>query len=591
MNRSPLVGDMVLARAAADPTAIAVVTDTGTVSYAELVRRAGQIADRIRRAGIGRNELVGLAEPRGTGGLIALLGILLSGAAYVYLDPTWPAQRRAHVARECRLRLVLGENPTGSADPGGPVGPREPVEPSDLCYVVYTSGSTGVPKGVAIEHGGVANMVRELSRQFEVTPGSRMLQFAAWSWDAAVCEILVALTAGATLVLAPEPVRQGGEILAGFMRRHRVGVATLTPSLLAALPHDALPDLVTIVAVGEACPPDLVRRWGADRRLFNGYGPTEATVAVAVGRCWPDEPVTIGRPLPGVLVRVVDDAATTVAPMDAGELLVGGAGLARGYLDGYDDRSDDPRPGVTSGGRFIIDLDGIRWYRTGDVVRQDRDGVLHYLGRLDDQVQVHGHRVELGEIAAAIQRQPQVRAATVTVLGGRLVAYVLAASPDLRPAQVRERAADWLPAYLLPEVRLVDRLPLTAHGKLDRAALMSPLPVPGAAAVPAAPPPARTSDAVSRVLDRIRFVLETDDVGPHDDFFDVGGHSLLAAQLAVDVTDQFGVPVTAAEVSTHRTAVRLADLLEPAPVERSSPGGTAGQPQPAAPVALVGPRA
>ena len=545
-----LVPDLVAGWAAATPGATAVVDGDRALTYRQLLDEAGRVARALRRAGAGRDEAVGLACRRGIDGLTGMLGILLAGSAYLYLDPTWPAERREHMVRECRVRLVLADPP--DPDPGLDRGPAAPagVLSGDLCYVVYTSGSTGVPKGVAVEHGGAANMARRLAGAFAVRPGVRMLQFASWAWDAAAGEIFTTLAAGGTLVLARDEVRHGGEELAALLRAERVQVATLTPSLLAALPEGGLPDLRTVIAVGEQCPPDLVARWAPGRRFLNGYGPSEATVAVSVGRCRPGEPVTIGRPLPGVRVRVVDAAGVPVTNGYPGELLVGGRGVARGYVSAPPVGASGRGPVVTPGDRFL-DLPDGRWYRTGDLVSRQPGGALVYRGRVDDQVKVNGHRVELAEVEQGLRRHPGVRACAVAAGGGRLVAYVV--GEVSRPADVLAEAARWLPEFMLPsEIRLVDVLPLTANGKLNRRAL---------SALADAAPEAGARDVLRETLALVHQALESGEVGPDDDVFDAGGHSLVAAQLAVAATERFGVPVTALHVYDHPTPARLAALI------------------------------
>ena len=572
----PLVAEAIAARAWADPDAVAVLTDGHRLTFGQVLDQSTQVARVIRAAGGGRDQIVGLSCRRSTDGLVGLLGILFAGAAYTYLDPTWPPDRLRRVVAQCWMpALVTDAVCAGIADDLGPatvnvdhvlttpwLDDPEPLttnQPHDLAYVVYTSGSTGVAKGVAVEHAGVANMAHQLAQMFGVTPGERMLQFATWGWDAAACEILVALTAGATLVLAPDAVRHGGEDLAAFLRRHRVGVATLTPSVLTALPHSDLPDLRTVVAVGEPCPAELVTRWAhPGRRFCNGYGPTETTVAVSVGVCQPGDTVTIGPPLPGVTVRVVDDADAPVPGGQPGELLVGGIGVARGYLADPDDAHPDAGPTVARHDRFFT-ADGNRWYRTGDIVRQHGDGQLVFIGRRDDQIQLHGHRIEPGEIGAALRSHPAVRACAVLPVAGRLVAWVQVDDPTLAASALAATAADQLPAHMVPEVRLVERLPLTPQGKLDRDALHA------SAAVADADPQADQEPAettVAAILAEVRTVLDDATVGADDDFIDAGGHSLLVAELAVRLSERFGIPVQANQVAARRTAIELAALID-----------------------------
>jgi amino acid adenylation domain-containing protein len=563
---------MIIAWAKATPDAVAAVDGDRLLTYRRLVTDAARIARAVRQAGVGRDEVVGLAGERGLDSLTALLGILLSGAAYLYLDPTWPAERRAYMARECRLDLLL-IGPGGAADDaadgvdGGSAAqrlhvdalsmesaarwPNDAARSEDLCYVVYTSGSSGTPKGVAVEHGGAGNMARQLAAAFGISPGVRMLQFASWAWDAAACEILMTLGAGGTLVLAGDATRHGGEELARLLREQRVQAATLTPSVLAALPEAELPSLRTVVAVGEPCPPELVARWGRGRRFINGYGPSEATVAVSVGRCRPGEPVTIGRPLPGVRVRVVGPDGAPVLPGHPGELVVGGRGVARGYVTPAPDGYPGPGPAVTPGERFFSAAGG-RWYRTGDLVHQAPDGSLFYRGRADDQVKVRGHRVELAEVEQSLRRHPGVRQCAVAAGGGRLVAYVVPGAPVLSADEVLAEAARWLPDFMLPqEVRVVDTLPLTGNGKLNRHALTAM----------SVPEPSTVDGVLADTLALVRQALEIEQVGPDDDVFEAGGHSLVAAQLAVAATERFGVPVAALQVYDHPTPARLAALI------------------------------
>ena len=560
MTRSMLVPQTIARWAVTTPDAPAVVDGPRTVSYRQLLQAAWRVAAAVRRAGAGRDDVVGLSCRRGIEGLSGMLGILLAGAAYLYLDPAWPVQRRRHMVRECRVPLALTDAPDdldvprlrlAEANRGLNITYPPKAEPGDLCYVVYTSGSTGTPKGVAVEHRGAANMAHRLAEAFDARPGARMLQFASWAWDAAAGEIFVTLAAGGTLVLAREAVRNGGEELAALLRAERVRIATLTPSLLAALPEGGLPDLRTVVAVGEPCPPELVARWAPGRVFLNGYGPSEATVAVTVGVCRPGMPVTIGRPLPGVTVRIVDASGAPVPDGQPGELIVGGEGVARGYVTAGRE--------FTSGDRFL-DGPGGRWYRTGDLVARQPDGSLAYRGRLDDQVKVNGHRIELAEVEQGLRRHPGVRACAVVAGTGRLVAYVVPGLP-LSPPDLLAVAARWLPEFMLPsEIRLVDVLPLTGNGKLNRHALTAD-----------ATPPAGERDVLGETLALVRQALDAGEVGPDDDVFDAGGHSLVAAQLAVAATERFGVPVTALHVYDHPTPAKLAGLVaELMAVERAA---------------------
>jgi amino acid adenylation domain-containing protein len=508
------IHDLIWEQARRRPDAVAVEHDDVTGTYRQLTDAADAAARRLRAAGVGPEQVVGVSYPRSVDGLVALLGVLRAGAAVLYLDPEWPAERLEFMLARCDVPVVL------SASHGLAPRPTKARPSTDadrpLCYVVFTSGSTGTPKGVQVEHPAVLNMAVSLAELFAVREGTRMLQFAAWSWDAAMCEILVTLGAGGTLVIAPAAARSGGDALADFLRDRAVEVVTLTPSVLDATPVADLPALHTVVSVGEACHPALVRRWTAPhRRVLTGYGPTEATVAVTVGTCIPDAPIHIGAPLPGVRIRVAD----------AGELLVGGVGLARGYVG---------EPELTAL-RFVTDASGERWYRTGDLVRPQRDGTLAYVGRRDEQVKLRGYRVELGEVEAVLSTAPGVRSCAVAVVADR----------------VDEHARRRLPDFMVPgEVRAVAALPLTPNGKLDRAAVTRTEPAPG---------PARNTvpDRVSAIVDRLLRAR----VAPDANIFDVGGHSLLAAELSVSLGEEFGVDLRFHEVILNPTPAALARLV------------------------------
>src|SRR6266545_7509213 len=536
-----LLPHLIASKAADSPDAVAVVADGHTWTYGQLVDCAAQVAATLRERGAGPDRVVGLACPRSVDGLIGMLGIAFAGAAHAYLDPTWPTRGLRHMVDQCQIPVILTDDAASGPRLGVPAlelgdllslgwtgaQPSPRTRPQDLAYVVYTSGSTGTRKGVAVDHAGVANMAAALGDLFGVTPATRVLQFAAWSWDASACEIWMTLAAGATLVLAPAPLRTGGPELAAFLRTHRVQVATLPPSLLAALPNTDLPDLRTLAAVGEPCPPVLVQPWATgSREFFNGYGLTETAVAVSVGRCQPGRPVTIGAPLPGVTVQVVDDHDAPLPAGQPGHLLVSGVGLAR-------------------------------WYLTGDIAVQNSDGSLRFVRRADQQLQIHGHRVEPAEIIAAITSDPRVRRCAVTQAGGRLVAYVHADPPLTDPAHLAARLAEQLPPPLVPALHLVDDWPETTDGRPDLAALAAATVPPSLAPDPAGDP------VLADVLALVRAALDRDDIGVDDDFFTVGGHSLLAAELSVRIDSRFGTSVEVRQVIDHPTPRQLASLVQP----------------------------
>jgi amino acid adenylation domain-containing protein len=458
------------AQAERTPEATALESPDGLMTYRELNRRANQLAHYLRGLGAGPETLVALCVERSPEMMIGLLGILKAGCAYLPLDPAYPKDRLAFMVDDAQASLVLTEQrladrvpADGSAriialdahagsislqsDANCPSG----VRPGNLAYVIYTSGSTGKPKGVEIEHRGVCNLARAQARAFDVRSDSRVLQFASLSFDASVSEIFMALTTGAALCLPGARAQWAGPALIGLLREHKITHVTLPPSVLAVLPADELPALRSLVIAGEACPAELVARWASGRRVFNAYGPTENTVCATIGECEagagggnPD----IGRPMEHVQVYVLDRQLRPVPIGVAGELYIGGVGLARGYRNRARLTEDSFIPHPWSA--------GARLYRSGDLARWRPGGTLDFIGRVDQQVKVRGFRIELGEIEAVLRQHPAVRDAAVLVRRDhpgqeRLVAYVVAddgpAADEPARAWEAERLAQWEALY------------------------------------------------------------------------------------------------------------------------------------------------
>ncbi|MFJ4190007.1 amino acid adenylation domain-containing protein [Kitasatospora sp. NPDC089509] len=543
--------------------------------YGELNERANRLAHHLIALGAGPGRIVALALPRTVDAVVAVLAVLKTGAAYLPVDPAYPRERIAYLLDDSaplavlshgtvaqRLPetrsapvLLLDDPATAAAIAAAPAhDPRDaerttPLGPDHPAYVIYTSGSTGRPKGVLVPHRAVAALAAEHGR-FAVDEGTRLLQFASFSFDAAAWELFTVLLNGAVLVLAAEPDRAPGEPLAELVATAGVEVVCLPPTVLAAWPGRLpMPEGLTLITAGEACPPELVDRWSAGRRMLNAYGPTETTVCATVS-----EPLAgavkppIGRPLAGARVYVLDAALRPVPPGVIGELYVAGAGVALGYLH---------RPELTAQ-RFTADPYGDpddRMYRTGDLVRWTADGQLDYVGRVDEQVKLRGFRIELGEIETALLARPGVEQAAAVVREDRpgdkrLVAYVTPA--DLPVGELRAALAAELPDYLVPSAFVpLDTLPLTGNGKLDRRAL--PAPDYTAASTGRAPADAREAAFCAVFAE----VLGLPSVGADDGFFDLGGDSIVSIQL-VSRARAAGLVVTAQDVFTHRTPAALA---------------------------------
>ncbi len=548
------------------------VEDTHTaLSYRQLDERANQLAHHLRSLGAGPGTLAGLCLERGVETVVGLLGIMKTGAAYLPLDPGYPADRLAFMLQDSGASLVVtrselaGRLPdTGAVvvDPAAVAGlrdlpttaPTPGPRPDDLAYVIYTSGSTGTPKGVLVPHRGIGNLAAAEIERLEVTEESRIVQFASSSFDGAVMEILMALPAGATLVLPPHGPLVG-EALQDFLSARRISHALLAPSAVATLTPDGLEGLRTLVVGGEASTGDLVARWSPGRRMINAYGPTESTVVATMSAPLTGGAVPpIGTPLPNTRVRLLDAALQPVPAGVPGELYIAGPHLARGYHG---------RPGLTAE-RFTADpygAPGERMYRSGDVARWRADGSLEYLGRADNQVKVRGFRIELGEIETALGRHPDVRDAVVAVhrdgTGRQRLVGHLVTDRELTTGELRSHLAGSLPDYMVPGLYMrLERLPLTPSGKVDRRALPEPDFRAERGGADHTPPRNRAEEVLAEVWAE---VLGIERVGVHDNFFDLGGDSILSIQV-VSRARQAGILLTSRLLFLHQSVAALAEV-------------------------------
>ncbi|MGH3873694.1 MAG: amino acid adenylation domain-containing protein [Pseudonocardiaceae bacterium] len=584
-------------RVHATPEAVAVVFEDTTLTYRQLNAHANRLAHALIARGVGPEQIVALALPRSPELIIAILAVLKAGPAYLPVDPDYPPARIAFMIHDSRPMLLLTNTQAGAGLPSidltaqlvldhpdttdmvdgcADTDPTDtdrctPLTPHHPAYVIYTSGSTGQPHGVAVSHAGIASLVASQIDRFAVGAHSRVLQFASPSFDASFSELCLALLSGAALVVAPAEQLLPGPALAALAERQRVTHVTLPPSVLAALPlQDGLPPAVTVVVAGEPCPPELATSWSASRRMINAYGPTETTVCAtmsgALSAATPMPP-PIGRPIFNTRLYVLDAGLQPMPPGLAGELYIGGAGLARGYLH---------RAGLTAG-RFVADPygpAGTRMYRTGDLARWRGDGNLEFAGRADDQVKLRGFRIEPGEVETVLTAHPDVTQAAVVIREDRpgdkrLVGYVVAAKrqqldESLDPARasstlisrLREQVSQRLPGYLVPAalVRL-DALPLTPNGKLDRAALPAPeFGSAGTGRAPRTPQEELLSELFAEMLGLAH-------IGIDDDFFAVGGDSLLATRLITRARATLGVELQLRTLFEAPTVAGLAAHL------------------------------
>ena len=567
------------ARAAERPDHPAVICGRTRMTYHEVNASANRLAHALTAHGVGGGVPVAVSLPRSADSVIAMLAVAKSGGVYVPLDDGYPDEVKRVRLHDVRPPVVISRDPAAivalcppdqppivlapsqqgnNSNPSATPGPRDPA------YVIFTSGSTGAPKGITVHHAGLANVVNAKIVRFDVRPDSRVLQFVSFGFGVSITDVYMTLAGGGTLVMRGPGALSGADLVT-LVDEHAVTNLVLPASMLAAVPVPAppavaMPTVRTIVVGGETCSSALVDRWAPGRRFVNAYGPSEAAVATATAECRAGSGVPpIGRPIPGARVYLLDDAGQPVAPGIAGEVYVGGVGVALGYLH---------RPDLTAE-RFLDDPfgppdDSSKMYRTGDRARFRTDGQIALLGRIDDQVNLRGVRIELGEVEAVLGAHPTVTEAVAAVqqhpiAGERLVAFLVATEPidatALRMFMARRLPEHFVPAIFVP----MTTLPRTTTGKLDRRAL----PIAGAVE---APPTRAPEGLAEEVLAEIwTTALEPQArLGADDDFFTHGGQSILAAAVMAEVRARFEIDLPVRTLFETPTIAGLAQRVEQA---------------------------
>jgi amino acid adenylation domain-containing protein len=581
--RDLCVPQLVGKQAAARQDAVALVADDETLTYLELDSRANQVAHYIHTLGAGPDVLVGLCVERPISMVVGALGILKAGAAYVPLDPGYPAERLAFVLNDAQTQVLVTEQRVLERLPGGAThivaldtqrseiaresshAPAIEVSPRDLAYVIYTSGSTGQPKGVQITHESLLNLVFWHQRAFGVTSADSATQLASPSFDAAVWELWPYLTAGARVYLPDKYTKLAPEALRDWLVRHGITISFLATALAESVMRlDWPPETALRVLLTGA---DTLQRYSPPTlpfMLVNNYGPTECTVVATSGRVVADAQRTtrpsIGRPIANTQVYILDDSLQPVPEGLIGELYIGGVGLARGYLN---------RPELTAE-RFIRNpfsaAPGARLYRTGDRGYFLSDGQIAFVGRTDEQIKIRGYRIEPGEIVAALNCHPAVQTSIVVAREDipdekRLVAYVVpAAGPRPTPAALHEFLATKLPDYMVPVVfEFMEALPLTPNGKVDRSALPAPTAAYRIRSASFTGPRTPIEEGLATI---VATLMGLDQVSIYDNFFLLGGHSLLGAQIIARVHEAFGVDLPLHSLFNTPTVAQLAAEIE-----------------------------
>ncbi|RAU22267.1 peptide synthetase [Paramagnetospirillum kuznetsovii] len=577
--RDEMLWEIFAASAARTPDAAAITFGDTTLTYGELAARAERVACALAKRGIGRGAFVGLWMSRSLDLHVALLGILRAGAAYIPFDTDAPADRVAECLDDCAAAAVIVDAVTAGgvvrplpavmlplpalleeATDGAAPDPRaQGAGATDAAYAIYTSGSTGKPKAIVISHRNICHFLRSANSLYDVRASDVMFQGASVAFDLSLEEIFVPYLAGASLWVAGRQTLAEADQLPDVLTKAGITVLDTVPTLLSLLPRD-VPSLRLILLGGEALPPALAERWCRDgRRIFNTYGPTEATVVATVAEVLPGSTVTIGRPIPNYSCWIVDEVLNPVVSGATGELLIGGPGIAAGYLGRPELTAEKfiANPWEPTGSAPVL-------YRSGDAVSLDENGNLAFHGRIDDQVKIRGFRVELGEIEARLAGQPGITQAAVSLRGDdgieRLVAY-LVSDQEIDTAALRETLRVQLPAYMVPSHYLrLDQLPRLISGKVDRRALKAI----ALGTVSAEAQEAASSATEAALLDAARRVFPGQSIPFDADFFtDLGGHSLLAAKFVSAVRETPALAsLTLNEIYAQRSLRGMAAVLD-----------------------------
>lgn len=574
-----IASDVIARVACAHPEQVALIAQCGTLSYAELNQRANRVAAWLRTLGVGPGSVTGICLERSFDQLVVALGTWKAGGAYLPLDPAWPDGRLRMIVDDAACAVIVGRQETAERLAGvetpvlgldwnapalacGPIdAPHVTLAADALAYVIYTSGTTGKPKGVEVTHANLAHLIAWHNHTFEVTPEDRGSHLAGLGFDASVWEVWPYLCAGASVALATDDVRTSDARLRAWLIAQGVTIAFVPTALAQVLIQDDWPAHAKLRYMLTGAD-RLLGRPRADLPfvLVNNYGPTECTVVATSTIVSPEAAEKglppIGRPIGATTIHILHPDGAPVSPGQQGEIFIGGPSVARGYRH---------QPALTAE-RFVADpfgAPGSRLYRTGDLGAWRDDGQITFHGRVDDQAKVRGHRVEPQETASVLRGYPGLRSAAVIAApaadGDRLVAYVVSAEP-VSAEELRDFLGETLPDYMIPAAFVrMDALPLTANGKLDKSALPEPDDhnALASAAFAAAKTPAE--ERLARILED---VLGRGDVGIDDNFFLLGGHSLLGTQVVLRAGEAFGIDLTLRDLFQAPTVRQLASRIE-----------------------------
>jgi len=558
------------------------------VTYDELNRKANKLAHYLKRNGVGTDKIIGVFMDKSPDLIVAILGILKAGGAYVPLDPVHPYERIAFMLQDARVPIVLTQSnmmsriPTliakplfidshwGLIDQENEENLDQQGSIKDLAYIIYTSGSTGRSKGVLIEHQGLTNLILHDIQGFQVSGSTNFLQFASIGFDASVLEIFITLLSGATLVMAKREVLLSVPDLYNLLDREKITTALLPPSLLALLPSDGLPDFKMVLSGGESCSLEISEKWSKGRTFINAYGPTETTVAptyyIVDSKAKYHSSIPIGKPISNTQVFILDLMLQPVPVGVRGELYIGGIGIARGYLN----RSELTEEKFVSNPFFEDLKPHSKWvskklYRTGDLGRYLPDGNIEFIGRIDHQVKLRGFRIELGEIETTIDLFPGVNQVVVVIREDnpgekRLVAYIVQETDvSIRINELRRYLREKMPEYMIPAAFVIlDELKLNASGKVDRKTLPIPTSEQSESGTIFVSPKTDLEKTIAQIWQE---VLNVDRIGLNDNFFDLGGHSLLMATAHSRLQEALNREFSLISLFQYPTISSLVDYL------------------------------
>ncbi|MBF0120231.1 MAG: amino acid adenylation domain-containing protein [Desulfobacterales bacterium] len=531
------------------PDAIAVIFEESELTYKKLNEKSNQLAHFLINNGVCADVLVGICVERSLEMIIGLIGILKAGGAYVPIDPVYPKERINFMLKDSNASIVLTQDKIKEIfiTEYSCANPKIKIYPENLAYVIYTSGTTGNPKGAMIEHKGLYNLAHAQIDIFNVAAESKIFQFASINFDASISEIAMSLCKGASLFICKKGKTLPDDNFVNLLIKQKITHITLPPSFLSALsslPLKDIPELKCLIVAGESCPLELAKRWLLlnERNFFNAYGPTEYSVCATIYKCGSNiNNLPIGKPISNTQIYILDNDLKHLPIGISGEICIGGDGLARGYLN---------RPDLTKE-RFIETSFG-KLYKTGDLGRFLPDGNIEYIGRIDNQIKLRGFRIELGEIESVIAKHSEVKESAVVLYDDKLIAYV---TSDNKNIELKEYLKLYLPDYMLPaSIVVIDKMPMTPNGKIDRKSLPKPdIKLKGYIAP-------RNSIEI-RLTNIWEQVIGVSPIGTNDNFFELGGHSLLAVRLMAYIHKEFEMHLPLSNLFQHPTIAELAELI------------------------------